>query len=48
MIKGFAHFGVGILISMFSAITVSRTLLLAIGLKGESKVGRFLFGSGLK
>ena len=49
MIKGFAlTLGVGILISMFSAITVSRTFLLAIGLKGESKIGKFLFGSGIK
>ena len=49
MIKGFAlTLGVGILISMFSAITVSRTLLLAIGLKGESKISKFLFGSGIR
>jgi len=49
MIKGFAlTLGVGILISMFSAITVSRTFLLAIGLKGKSKVSRFLFGSGIR
>ena len=49
MIKGFAlTLGVGILISMFSAITVSRTFLLAIGLKGESRVGKFLFGSGIR
>ena len=46
MIKGIRSYfgGVGILISMFSAITVSRTLLLAIGLKGESKISKFLFG----
>lgn len=49
MIKGFAlTLGVGILISMFSAITVSRTFLLAIGLKGESKISKFLFGSGIR
>lgn len=49
MIKGFAlTLGVGILISMFSAITVSRTFLLAIGLKGESRISKFLFGSGIK
>ena len=49
MIKGFAlTLGVGILISMFSAITASRTFLLATGLKGESKIGKFLFGSGIK
>jgi len=49
MIKGFAlTLGVGILISMFSAITVSRTFLLAIGLNGESRIGKFLFGSGIR
>jgi len=49
MIKGFAlTLGVGILISMFSAITVSRTFLLAIGLNGESRISRFLFGSGIR
>lgn len=49
MVKGFAlTLGVGILISMFSAITASRTFLLAIGLKGEGRISKFLFGSGLK
>ena len=49
MIKGFAlTLGVGIIISMFSAITVSRTFLLAIGLKGESRISKFLFGSGIR
>lgn len=49
MVKGFAlTLGVGILISMFSTITASRTFLLAIGLKGEGKISKFLFGSGLK
>lgn len=49
MIKGFAlTLGVGILISMFSAITASRTFLLATGIKGEGRFSKFLFGSGLK
>lgn len=49
MIKGFAlTLGVGILISMFSAITASRTFLLATGIKGEGLFSKFLFGSGLK
>ncbi len=49
MIKGFAlTLGLGILISMFSAITVSRTFLLATGIKGEGRFSKFLFGSGLK
>lgn len=50
VIKGFALvFVIGVLVSMFTAITVSRTLLLALGFgaKGESKIMRLLFGSGL-
>jgi protein-export membrane protein SecD len=49
LVEGFAlTFGLGILVSMFTAITVSRSLLLAIGnFKNEGTV-RFLFGSGLK
>ncbi|OHB19895.1 MAG: protein-export membrane protein SecD [Parcubacteria group bacterium RIFCSPHIGHO2_01_FULL_56_18] len=48
IIKGFALvFGLGVVISMFTAITVSRTFLLAIGSKG-GRIGRFLFGSGIK
>lgn len=46
IIKGFALvFVIGVLISMFTAITVSRTLLLAIGI-GNGKVSHFLFGNG--
>lgn len=49
VVKGFAlTLGIGILISMFSAIIVSRTFLLAIGMKGENSIGRFLFGSGIR
>jgi protein-export membrane protein SecD len=49
VIKGFALvFGLGVVVSMFSAITASRTLLIAVGVKGESKFARFLFGSGIK
>lgn len=48
IIKGFALvFVIGVLISMFTAITVSRTLLLAIGFK-DSKTSRFLFGNGIR
>jgi hypothetical protein len=32
---------------MFSAITISRTFLRALGLKAESGIGRFLMRSGL-
>jgi preprotein translocase subunit SecD len=49
VIKGFALvFGLGVLVSMLTAITVSRTLLLALGMKGEGRIARFLFGSGVK
>lgn len=48
MVKGFAlTLGIGVLISMFSAITVTRTFLLALGIAGERKISRFLFGSGI-
>lgn len=47
IIKGFALvFGLGVLVSLFSAITVSRTFLLAIGLNTHNKFGRFLMRSG--
>lgn len=48
VIKGFALvFFIGVLVSMFTAITASRTLLKALGAKGESKFVRALFGSGV-
>ncbi len=48
VIKGFALvFGIGVITSMFSAITVSRTLLFAVRPKGEGKIARFFFGNGL-
>lgn len=47
-VKGFAlTLGLGVLISMFTAITVSRTFLFALPQRGESKLSRFLFGSGI-
>ena len=47
-VKGFAlTLGVGVLVSMFTAITVSRTFLFAIAPKGDSKLKRFLFSNGL-
>ncbi|MCE9628386.1 MAG: protein translocase subunit SecD [Candidatus Vogelbacteria bacterium] len=47
LIKGFAlTLMIGILVSMFSAITVTRTLLLALGVKHKTKLSTFLFGSG--
>ncbi len=48
LIKGFAlTLGMGVLISLFSAITVTRIFLSVFTLVGESKVARFLFSSGL-
>jgi len=46
-IKGFAlTLGLGVLISMFTAITVSRTFLFAIAPKTESRFKKFLFSNG--
>jgi len=48
IIKGFALvFGLGVIISMLSAITISRTFLLALGLDASKPLGRFLMRSGL-
>ena len=47
-VKGFAlTMGIGVLVSMFTAITVSRTFLFAIAPRAESKLKRFLFSNGL-
>lgn len=47
LIKGFALvFGLGVFVSMLSAITISRTLLLALPIKSSSKIGKFLMSSG--
>ncbi len=49
LIKGFALvFGLGVVVSMFSAITISRTFLLALGVNTEKKLGHFLMRSGLR
>ncbi len=49
LIKGFALvFGLGVVVSMLSAITISRTFLLALGINAESKLGHFLMRSGLR
>ncbi|MBT3282763.1 protein translocase subunit SecD [bacterium] len=49
LVKGFAlTFGIGIIISMFTAITVSRTFLYAFGKLENRGVIKFLFGSGIK
>lgn len=49
LIKGFALvFGLGVIVSLLSAITISRTFLLALGINASSSVGRFLMRSGIK
>ena len=48
LIKGFAlTLGMGVIVSMFSAITVTRIFLSTLVFIGEGKVTRFLFGSGI-
>ncbi len=48
LIKGFAlTLGIGILVSMFSAIMVTRIFLSTLGFMKEGKISRFLFSSGL-
>ncbi|TSC61082.1 MAG: protein translocase subunit secF/protein translocase subunit secD [Parcubacteria group bacterium Greene0416_14] len=49
MVKGFAlTLGIGVFVSMLTAISISRTFLFAIRPKGNGKIAHFLFGSGLK
>ena len=48
LIRGFALvFFIGVVTSMFTAITASRTLLKALGVSGAGKVSKFSFGSGV-
>ncbi len=47
-VKGFAlTLGLGVGISMFTALTVSRTFLYALAPRTESKLAKFLFTSGI-
>ncbi|MFA6177851.1 MAG: protein translocase subunit SecD [Candidatus Paceibacterota bacterium] len=47
LIKGFAlTLGMGIIVSMFSAIVITRIFLSTVGFIGEGKIARFLFSSG--
>ena len=49
LIKGFALvFLIGVLVSMFTAITISRTFLLALGVKHYKGIVKFLFSNGLR
>ena len=49
LVEGFALvFGLGVVISMLTAITISRTFLLALGDFEHKGLAKFLFGTGLK
>jgi protein-export membrane protein SecD len=46
MVKGFALvLGVGVLVSMISAVSISRTFLLAVRSKNPGRLNKFMFGS---
>ena len=48
LIQGFAlTLGMGVVVSLFSAITITRIFLGAVSSIGEGKVARFLFSSGI-
>lgn len=48
LIKGFALvFGLGVLVSMLTAISVSRTFLMALGIDAKGGFTRWLFSSGI-
>lgn len=48
LIKGFAlTLGMGVIVSMFSAITITRIFLSTLVFLGEGKIARFLFSSGI-
>lgn len=47
-VKGFAlTFGIGVFVSMFTAITASRIFLYAVSMNQNSAFSRFLFSSGI-
>lgn len=49
MVRGFAlTLALGILVSMFTAITASRFFLRALPHRGEGKITRFFFGTGVQ
>ncbi len=48
LIKGFALvFSIGVIVSMVSAISISRTLLIIIPVSARTKLGHFLMSSGI-
>jgi protein-export membrane protein SecD len=49
LVEGFAlTFGLGVFVSMFTAITITRSFLLAISPKKDTPFKKFIFSSGLK
>jgi len=49
LVKGFAlTFGLGVLISMISAISITRTFLFAVSADENKGFAKFLFGTGVK
>ncbi|HEY4488576.1 MAG TPA: protein translocase subunit SecD, partial [Candidatus Paceibacterota bacterium] len=49
LVKGFALvFGIGVAVSMFTAIIVSRSLLISVGVTAKDGIARFLFSSGTR
>lgn len=49
LIEGFAlTFGLGVLVSMLTAITFTRTFLFALGIQQNKGTTKFLFGSGVR
>jgi preprotein translocase subunit SecD len=48
LVEGFAlTFGLGVLVSMFTAITITRSFLFAISPKKDTAFKRFIFSSGI-
>lgn len=48
LIRGFALvFIIGVFVSMMTAISVSRSFLMGLGIQRKGRVSRFLFGSGI-
>lgn len=49
LIKGFAlTLGLGVIVSLISAITITKLFLLALPKMEDSRIGRFLFSSGFR
>lgn len=47
LVRGFAlTLAIGVLVSMLTAISITRTFLLAVGVRHANRLNRFLFGSG--